>query len=109
MFVGLYILGGSLFESGHEKLGNTIGAIDWISLLISFFLGPVWVMRASPTSPRNDGPPRGGIVPFPARTPGGDDTLDVGGHRTDQAARVALHMPISRVWLPGRRVISRTT
>jgi hypothetical protein len=90
-------------------MGNAFVAIDWVTLLIAFFLGPVWVMRASPTSPRNDGPPRGGIVPFPMRTPGGDDTLDGGRDRTDRAARVALHMPITRVWLPRRRVISRTT
>ena len=63
----------------------------------------------APTPPRGDGPPGGGIVPFPTRTPGGAGTLDVVGDRADRAARIAIHRGISGVWLAGRRVIARTT
>jgi hypothetical protein len=101
---GLYAVWAILIEDGHRTLGDAVGDLDFACVVVVFLLGPASVTQAlgAPTPPRNDGPPRGGIVPFPARTPGDAGVLDVAEDRSDRAARVGPRRFIGPVRL-GRR------
>jgi len=88
VFSGLFVVCGGLVESGHRTLGDAVGDLDFAVLVVAFFFGPAWVTRAlrAPWTPRNGGPPRGGIVPLARRTPGDARTLGVVSDRSDRAA-----------------------
>jgi hypothetical protein len=88
LFAGLFVLSGILTED-ESPLGDPVSYLDWGILLVAVFFGPAWVLHALPTPPRNDGPPRGGIVPLPTRKPGAG-TLDLVEDRADKAARLGL-------------------
>jgi hypothetical protein len=49
-------------------MGGPALKLDMLLLFLSVFLGPSWVLLPQMRPPRG-GPPRGGIVPFPVRTP----------------------------------------
>ncbi len=97
VIAGLFVVSGRLFESGQHGLGDTLAYVDWTTLLLAVFLGPAWVTHDLPTPPRNDGPPRGKIVPFPTHTPLAADTPDTGGNRSDHAARVTHLVPVRAI------------
>lgn len=89
-FCGQFVVGMVVYEDNHERLGTVLSYAAWITLLAVVFLGPAWVLHAPP-SPQDDGPPRGGIVPFPAPTPRAEERAD--RDRSDRAARSGFGKP----------------
>jgi hypothetical protein len=70
LFVALLVLGATELQGGgsHRSMGGPALKLDMLLLFLSVFLGPSWVLLPQMRPPRG-GPPRGGIVPFPVRTP----------------------------------------
>lgn len=54
--------------SGDRSLGGPVLKLDMFLLFLAVFLGPAWVIAPS-NRPPGGGPPRGGIVPIPLKTP----------------------------------------
>lgn len=65
---GLYLLGATLLEDGYRFLGWAVLDVEMGLVLVAVFIGPAWVLGPSTGTP-GGGPPRGGILPFPGRTP----------------------------------------
>ncbi|MGZ4490168.1 MAG: hypothetical protein ACXVEU_05045 [Nocardioidaceae bacterium] len=70
LFSVLCVLGATELNGGGSRrsLGGPALKLDMLLLFLVVFLGPAWVIAPS-NRPPGDGPPRGGIVPFPLKTP----------------------------------------
>jgi hypothetical protein len=68
LFTGLFILGATQIEGGSPAIGGPVLKVDLFVLFIAVFLGPAWVIAPN-NRPPGGGPPRGGIVPIPLKTP----------------------------------------
>ena len=90
LFVGLFMATEVLVEDNHHVLGPLVGYVDWAILVVAIFFGPAWVIKALPTPPRNDGPPRGRVVSLSTRAPADTDVADTVADRRDRAARTSL-------------------
>lgn len=79
--VGLALLAGFLDAHGLPGLVAPLVVFDVLTLFAFTLVGPALVL--SPRFPPPDGPPRGGLVPFPLRTP---DAVNEAADEPSQAA-----------------------